>query len=1435
MSQVKKLQTGGNTPTGKFRMNGREISGQTAIDRLSAVYSGLPLDEREMFTVAQKAIQDGNTAEYDPTNNTIRVFGSTGNDITRSYTNTKASTEDSNLKRTWGAIFNNEAHRFKKSGEAMAMVDMSDPKAVEEATAALMALRRGYGFFDYDDKDGTLTYRKEGPSNLDRMKIIDEFAEYIRRPEEETKKTYTTNGWSAKDLTALRNALSGVDNTYWEGLKDRIINNTLSASDLETLRLMGFEKDSAGAASADGGDVKLSIPEGWKGDAGAAAGSGIGIRRGSDGNYYVYGDPKWTSGTYYLGDYDWAANTDFANGILHNGRLFTEAEVFNDGDVYNTGEHYAMRQAVSPFIQAWSNPNLSWNDRWQAALNSGVHWANEGNNIFANNINPENSYIENWSKYFRDNNLNASDYSLLDASNMFDNIGNNQVIAYINNDKQNRNRYGIDNVKYLVRNGSGNIVQYNNLDALTSGAGLVTNKSVFGIAPRDLNVNPYKTIGKGDFATYKEFSTGNQKNTLFIGRDGYLYWARRDQSNNLMEPKKVYDVETMEDILANPESYAKDINKWYSKITQKPVNPTWGATPLKWRFKQNKSNWRQLQEGLPTYQWGGAIQSVKNNIIEKNVDDAKTDVSNMHAVDMTEGGLTDAEKTLIGAAIGDLTGVGLTFAGPAGNVAGVATGAAASLARHAANKEMGVKNATGKLVADLALDAATIIPILGTGTKSLKAANAIRVAAEPILKMLAITGAAEPVVTAVKRIASGDKYTSADLARAIQGVGSAAIATRLIKNKIGDVKLAKETNAVAINETNSISRNGVTKTADEVAAAINGKTKEEATKALGELFKNKDTNLPDTKAAELLNNLGVSMKKGKIESWGPKDWGKNLTGRGRGSKTVKYKPAEETSGLRYWLDPLKREKTLSNLGDMRTAIWNAAAADRPTLAQQSLLRRTAQTPWAFGDLFKTQEGYTPVSRIASTWRRPYLGGGRYYRISARTDASRLLSQNAASLVQISTATPIVEPVILPSGPRTQSRLALPTAQSQLLLPKHISTMPTIYGEGFLTGYRPVQYGPDNNFILFRKKGGKIIKAQQGVTLQKLNYDFTDPFLKPKTPTIVRTPSKINVGTSANNGVGNTGGFIGNKPLVNWPNVDDILRGAVTASSIYKDRDIQRDALKYLKMRQFQTPQIDKIRYNFSDIEQGYEGQRRPLLESRYVTSDSRDDLAFKLNRAQQLSNLETQKNAAISQRMTAIDDQNRQIESTNEAQRVNTANQKSQYLTGLEYQDRMLDSQALNALHAQVINPLGQQFSQQGRDAFNKRLDTQYKLDIEDATKLEDNRISTALRNQGFIDKWNALTTAEKANYSDIGDYVYSLDPEAYKNIYIKSPGYRRAIQNAVDRYTNASGARVFYSKSGGKIRDAQEQIAIDSNREAKKALAKLSDNLMRMLQQLTK
>ena len=250
MSQVRKLQTGG-----KFRMNGRELSGQTAIDRLAAVYSGLPLEEREMFTVAQNAVKNGDTAEYDPTNNTITVTDSEGNNVTSKYTDTTASVKDSKFKRNWGATFNTRTHRFKKSGEAMALVDMTDPNEAKKEEPSKTALRRGSGWFDYDtDDQGNSVYRENGPGNIDRMKVLDEGHVYFGQDPSATKDTYTTNGWSDANLTALRNFYATLGdeagrNSYLEGLKERIRSGKITAADEETLNLFGFSKNGQAAGA----------------------------------------------------------------------------------------------------------------------------------------------------------------------------------------------------------------------------------------------------------------------------------------------------------------------------------------------------------------------------------------------------------------------------------------------------------------------------------------------------------------------------------------------------------------------------------------------------------------------------------------------------------------------------------------------------------------------------------------------------------------------------------------------------------------------------------------------------------------------------------------------------------------------------------------------------------------------------------------------------------------------------------------------------------------------------------------------------------------------------------------------------------------------------------------------------------------------------------
>ena len=693
--------------------------------------------------------------------------------------------------------------------------------------------------------------------------------------------------------------------------------------------------------------------------------------------------------------------------------------------------------------------------------------------------------------------------------------------------------------------------------------------------------------------------------------------------------------------------------------------------------------------------------------------------------------------------------------------------------------------------------------------------------------MLSLAGASAPVITAVTKIANGEKYTSADLAQAIQGIGSGIIATKSIKDSIGNAKLAQKISEKSIDATNAglnaartASAGGfkMERTPEQLADFVKSNpTEAKALESVKAVAKNEKVDLSDADAKKILTDLGIKFEKGKISINLKAGLKKGFHTRGEATTSFEAPtPATPKSWLHFALSPKARANVLgseavygfkASKGPARfrqagqvaenvspAEIVSAINAKRPNLTQQAILRMTAENPQAFGNMFVEGPGYKP-----STYRNGiYFGGRRYFRNPAITDPSRLLIGPSnvnpyiprygrpitaltvyQSPYRLTAPNPIAEEFRLPWNPPVGRRFHLTgnTSGSGVIITPYTKTLPYYQGAIQL----PEHF----------KLGGKIQKFQSG-------------------------------------------GFIGKGINVNWANLDDLKRAGVTAGAIYKDRDLRRNAQNELKKRQFINPHIDQLRYNFSDIDQSYNDQALPLLESKFVTSDSRDSMGFKLSRAQALSRLENQKNAAISQRMATIDEQNRQIESTNAVNRAETANQKSQYLTGLEYQDKMLDSEALNRLFSDVINPLGQQFGQQGRDAFNRKVDTNYKLAMADAEKLENARISGDLNSKGYTAKWNALTPQERSQYSDISDYVYSQNPDDWKAIYSRSKTYQNNINKTVNTYTSATGPLVFYKK-GGSLRSAQEQIAINAAKQAQKSTAKLSDNLMKMLQQLTK
>lgn len=244
----------------------------------------------------------------------------------------------------------------------------------------------------------------------------------------------------------------------------------------------------------------------------------------------------------------------------------------------------------------------------------------------------------------------------------------------------------------------------------------------------------------------------------------------------------------------------------------------------------------------------------------------------------------------------------MSFIPVAGGIAGAAVGAGASTTRFIADvKQDGFQGKDLKNYGvNLILDAASILPIVGTGAKAAKAAKVIKSVGRPLIKALSIAGASAPVITAVQRIANGEKYTSADLAQAIQGLGSGIIAAKSIKDAIGNAKLAQKVAGKAADNANA-ALNNVKKikvgsmekelTTDEIEQFIaNNPTKAKAIEAVKK-FAPDPTQVKRTEAVEFLEKMGVEFKEGKSK-FDIKAWKKGFRTKGD-TQAIFNKPKEQ--------------------------------------------------------------------------------------------------------------------------------------------------------------------------------------------------------------------------------------------------------------------------------------------------------------------------------------------------------------------------------------------------------------------------------------------------------------------------------------------------------------------------------------------------------------
>ena len=1385
-----------NPSLGSFSMNGRTIQGQLALDRLFDKYKDVDLSEKGMYDVANKAILEGQKVIYNPANNTIQVLDESGNDITGNYTKIKASPNDSVFKRTWDATFKNRADSFKRSGQYLSSIDMNIPEEPKEPVESKYKWERGNNDWWTNTKDGK-SIDFEDVLNRDRWNTVINNIDNIYNSRDikdiMNNEEYDMSAWSnnTTELERLRNLYNEIGDTpeirqqYLNNLKQRLISGSLTAGDYDLLGLMGFKKPDTQNVNNNKQNNEYKTPEGWTGNTDAAKNAGVTIVHNEDGTWSVTGSDNYTKNTWYNKGLKFLEGTPFEDGFIIDGILRSKEDVLANPDSY--------RDKIGNFM-ALGNSN-GWNDWYDRANASGVRfvgdriWENKDNNYYGayTNYNIDTQYSPDLWQYLKKNKI--SNTGISDVSNLFDLTNKKGVKVYSYLDPSKRNYAGIYIPQYVIKDTDGYLrYSSDNIDDIAKKLGV--RLSEYPQMPSNLIINPYEDVRGIKIALTKQFGNTNQRASLGRDKNGNYYIYRGDQIDpiQLTGYGTSRDQETMHKIM----QYIRGEVPWTWKdleslrIKGTPLTPVDTASTIAYKKSGGKIDW----DKIPKFLFGGAMDRASANKVESNkISESAKDITKDHKINGSDGGLTQAEQNQLIAAGLDLSGVVASLFGPVGNIAGAATGAAGSIMRYKADKaqgdESGVKNAGWELAANLGLDLISAIPVAGVIAKSAKATkalNSIKKVAKPLLT-IATTAGMTSMISPLKKIISGEELTSQDLVDLGKGLSSGVLfgrsAAKSVKKGVGARLLAQDAKKTAIQSktTVNIGDKKITKTRQELEDLIdstNGSRKEMIDQIKSEA-KSLGVELSDAGAKKALNDFGINWTGKTKEGWSIK----HPFSRGKVIDRIGSLPelSDGRSTLGYaWRDML---------GGFGNGKVDATIASTTPL---SVLRSV--TPGFSGNSSKN------FYLNELMYRNPYLFnevkfnkaqfpiGLRNYKYNRGIYTTQEFlpedyyknEARKAIISNISKAFPSTRPIKI----------------SSLLPEKQL----TILNKSFPSNYlatRPLNTNTSDieellNSIHGLKQGGSIPK-------------YID------------------------------GGPWGKGLEINKNRVKDLfsnIAGNIASNKSWREEKASIDALK---KRRFINPILVGERFSTAPIERKYEANIEPYRKIKFNNSDNRENIAGNLQVADRIAQFNNQKEAEIS---NLIDNWNaKNVDRINKQRALDAdiANQSSNYYAQLESQKLARKSLKTQSDFGRW-NEMYYQWRQEDKDRSNSLANLMYQHNYNNLKTNYENAVNTELQK-----KWKAAYDADtRANKGDLATWVRLNKAQEYSD-WINSKDFKKRY-NKLTEDINLAARKSLYTKSplfkkGGKMND--EKFALESNKDAKKAIRQAANHLNKLLQQLLK
>lgn len=795
MAQIKKYKEGDKvSKLGKLVWNGEELSS----DQFIAFKNWAAKNSSTVGNVASemiKAVESGKTISYDPVKRTV-----TGLPDVNAYSERANKRIHKNrisgIGDAWDHLTNSDRKQF--ANQIWAIGDWTPAANVAptaESAKEKEKEKRSIAFTNRTvDYNPTETERyMQTSNNAAILSLIDTYTEYLNDADRANNWTITGNDARRKEidtfylanperLAAYKAAIQAgvLDDETIQNLK----NDLLITANNYTKSQEDIEKDEKAKAEEKTQIGQLLNPDDWQN-------YGITWGLNKDGNIMASGYVP--DMMYHLNSFSPVdPQSEYFNGFMLNGQLYTEQEFRNNPDLINRWK--AAAELIKN--QDWDRLRLNntvqylWGKDPYEKYNAETEYANIGVNL------PNGASY--WNMY-----------------NHWDIPEGQHALAWIDPNAPADPLTGIQPAQYAI---------YDPLTGETIQSDFATNpiqrrlnpwqegQSGFQYAPVTgyIEHNGHKYAKVRDYyqnttdesplySFYRNATDGN----IYMEQDGEFFLVNPKYYNQIRQPNYVFQDVDFENMI---EGKYKMLPNGKLKKTQ--VGTAYGLGPqYSWLGNQifrytdpYEGKIKGSEQGGKLYKDGGVLklsngghtgESTKTGHTAKTVNKSVKDYRLEDANPFDKNTMTDADWLELGAIAGDVAGTIMSLI-PGANVAGAVTGMGATGAQFVSDVKRDGLDGSDILYGlnSLGLDALTLIPFVGSGAKAIKVARTIQKGAKAIGTAFAFHGLHEGA-DGLKNIVNGN-WNISDLRKVALGLQSVVGTGKAVSSRVGKAKFAAD-------------------------------------------------------------------------------------------------------------------------------------------------------------------------------------------------------------------------------------------------------------------------------------------------------------------------------------------------------------------------------------------------------------------------------------------------------------------------------------------------------------------------------------------------------------------------------------------------------------------------------------------------------------------